>query len=36
MAGVGEGKIVALHLLPSFKSYLIVSLTLAAPDIILA
>ena len=35
MAGAGEGKIVALHLLPSFKSYLIVSLTLAVPDMIL-
>ena len=28
VAGRGDGKIVALHLLPSFMSYLIVSLTL--------
>ena len=33
--GTGEGKIVALHLLPSFLSYLIVSLTLAVPYMIL-
>ena len=35
VAGRGEGKIVALHLLPSFMSYLIVSLTLAVPYMIL-
>ena len=35
VAGAGEGKIVALHLLPSFLSYLIVSLTLAVPYMIL-
>ena len=35
VAGRGEGKIVALHLLPSFLSYLIVSLTLAVPYMIL-
>ena len=35
VAGAGEGKIVARHLLPSFLSYLIVSLTLAVPYMIL-
>ena len=35
VSGMGDGKIIARHLLPSFMSYLIVSLTLAVPGMIL-
>ena len=35
VAGAHEGRIIALHLLPSFLSYLIVHLTLAIPGMIL-
>ena len=35
VSGMGDGKIIARHLLPSFMSYLIVSLTLAIPGMIL-
>lgn len=35
LCGVGEWKIIATHLLPSFMSYLIVSLTLSVPYMIL-
>ena len=35
VAGAREGRIIALHLLPSFLSYLIVHLTLAIPGMIL-
>ena len=35
ISGTGEGKIIVAHLLPSFLSYLIVSLTLAVPYMIL-
>ncbi len=35
VAGAGEGQIIVRHLLPSFLSYLIVSLTLAVPGMIL-
>ncbi len=35
VAGAGEGQIIVRHLLPSFLSYLIVSLTLAIPSMIL-
>jgi peptide/nickel transport system permease protein len=36
VAGVNEAKIIRIHLLPNFASYLIVHLTLAIPDMILA
>ena len=36
VSGAGEGRIIAAHLLPSLSSYLIVSLTLAIPLMILA
>ena len=35
LAGTGEGMIIAKHLVPSFLSYIIVSLTLAIPNMIL-
>ncbi len=35
IAGCSEGRIIAKHLLPSFMSYVIVSLTLAVPNMIL-
>ena len=35
LAGTGEGVIIAKHLVPSFLSYIIVSLTLAIPNMIL-
>lgn len=35
IAGASEGRIIARHLLPSFSSYLIVSLTLSIPSMIL-
>ena len=35
ISGTGEANIIARHLLPSFMSYLIVSLTLAIPSMIL-
>ncbi len=35
IAGASEGRIITRHLLPSFLSYLIVSLTLAIPYMIL-
>jgi peptide/nickel transport system permease protein len=35
LAGTGDGRIIARHLLPSFLSYLIVSLTLSIPSMIL-
>ncbi len=35
IAGAGDGKIIARHLLPSFLSYLIVNLTLTVPAMIL-
>ncbi len=35
ISGVGEGTIIVKHLLPAFFSYLIVSLTLAVPQMIL-
>ena len=36
IAGMREGTIIARHMLPSFASYLIVHLTLAIPEIVLA
>ena len=36
IAGLREGAIIARHMLPSFASYLIVHLTLAIPEIVLA
>jgi peptide/nickel transport system permease protein len=36
VAGVGEADIIRIHLLPNFASYLIVYVTLAIPDMILA
>ncbi|MBV7336081.1 ABC transporter permease [Chloroflexi bacterium TSY] len=36
VAGVSEATIIRVHLIPNFASYLIVSLTLAIPDMILA
>lgn len=36
IAGASEGRIIARHLLPSFMSYIIVSLTLSIPGMILA
>ena len=36
ISGTGEGAIIGRHLLPSFMSYLIVSLTLSIPGMILA
>ena len=36
IAGMREGTIIARHMLPSFASYLIVHLTLAVPEIVLA
>ena len=35
IAGASEGRIITRHLLPSFLSYLIVSLTLSIPGMIL-
>ena len=35
IAGASEGRIITRHLLPSFLSYLIVSLTLSIPNMIL-
>lgn len=36
LSGLSQGRIIARHLLPSFMSYLIVHLTLAIPNMILA
>ena len=36
VSGVSEGSIISVHLLPNFASYLIVYVTLAIPDMILA
>ncbi|MBE0698101.1 MAG: ABC transporter permease [Anaerolineaceae bacterium] len=36
VAGVSDGSIIAIHLLPNFASYLIVDVTLAVPGMILA